>query len=691
MNQLNRLTYEHSAYAAFETAFKVLSPAAQQSLSILSFYDPSSFPRSIIEEGAKSGFTYEHEPIADRSVSFDAAVALLVETFGKGEADAEIARDEIFEELQAYSLVTLTLWSREPTMQMHQLTHAWARDRLGDQERSKLRLAAVRLIASANNPNGQLLQNHLVSHVETFFTDGGPLPLNDRASFAIILQYFGRYSTSEHLQLWHEIYTEVVVMYGDTDIRICAAKLSLADARFRDGDTYQAIELERSVVHQRQTMLGKDAPETIYAMGNLARSLRDVNMLDEAENMEKTILRYRMSAWGLRHSDTAQAQEDLALTYQRRGKHSEAISLLLQVLKTRKILLGSYHNRISETMALLGLSYEAKGQKKLAEETREETLRLRARGEGSRDELGQLDAIGWLAYQHFQQKSYSSCQALGQQELDGRRKLQGLIHPDTLCALFWLARVYFEQAKYADAQTLWEEELEGRRQCHESPRSDTLTAMYWLARTHFEQANYEEAQTLWEEELEGLRQLHGSLHSDTLAAMFWLARGYFEQGKYQEAQTLWEKALEGHRQLQSDTSSALYWIGRIHYQEFNYSRARTMWEEALERQLQLQGPLIPEIMHWLGRVYSEEGHHSKAVELFKQSLDCNRSAFGPVHQSPLAAIGWLAQAHMHAGHYLEAVALWEEQLKGMSKAMGSEYPNTLRVAKSLEEARSKLQ
>jgi hypothetical protein len=96
----------------------------------------------------------------------------------------------------------------------------------------------------------------------------------------------------EYLKIWHELYTEVVVLYGDNDIRTCAAKLSLADARFKDGDTYQAIELERSVLHQRQTMLGKDAPETVIAMGNLARSLRDVNMLDEAENMETTILRY---------------------------------------------------------------------------------------------------------------------------------------------------------------------------------------------------------------------------------------------------------------------------------------------------------------------------------------------------------------------------------------------------------------
>lgn len=122
--QPNKLNYEHSAYAAFETAFKVLSSAAQLFLGILSFCNPSPFPRSLIQVAAKSGFTHEYNPIADRAESFKAAVALLVRIFGNDEVDAQTAGDDLLEELQAYSLVSLTLWNTDTMLQMHRLVHA---------------------------------------------------------------------------------------------------------------------------------------------------------------------------------------------------------------------------------------------------------------------------------------------------------------------------------------------------------------------------------------------------------------------------------------------------------------------------------------------------------------------------------------------------------------------------------------
>ena len=164
--------------------------------------------------------------------------------------------ESAFETLQSYSLIQ---WKADQkSYAMHKLVHAWGQDRLQADRQRQVSSLALELIADATvenqtNPSHQL---RLVPHVMASFDIFSPL---------------------------HESRDELVM-----------DRLSMIDGiegfLFRIGRWSEAYKMR--VFHFRKTekMLGKEHPDTLTSMSNLAGVLSRQGKYDEAEEMHGQVL-----------------------------------------------------------------------------------------------------------------------------------------------------------------------------------------------------------------------------------------------------------------------------------------------------------------------------------------------------------------------------------------------------------------
>lgn len=71
-------------------------------------------------------------------------------------------------------------------------------------------------------------------------------------------------------------------------------------------------------------MLGKDHPDTLDSMGNLAVTLREQGKYTEAEAMHQRTLQLKETVLGKDHPDPFMSMNNLALSLCERDKYAEA-------------------------------------------------------------------------------------------------------------------------------------------------------------------------------------------------------------------------------------------------------------------------------------------------------------------------------------------------------------------------------
>jgi len=138
---------------------------------------------------------------------------------------------------------------------------------------------------------------------------------------------------------------------------------------------------------------------------------------------------------------------------------------------------------------------------------------------------------------------------LYKEAVEGRRRLLGPVHPDTLTSLNNLAMLYQEQGRYDEAERLHIEVLEGFRAALGPEHPDTLTSLNNLAMVYQAQGRLGEAEQVHKEVLERRRGVLGLAHPDTLASLHNLAAVYNVQGRLGEAERLYKEAVEGQRSV----------------------------------------------------------------------------------------------------------------------------------------------
>ena len=115
-----------------------------------------------------------------------------------------------------------------------------------------------------------------------------------------------------------------------------------------------------------------------------------------------------------------------------------------------------------------------------------------------------------------------------------------------------LASTYWSRGKYDEAELLKLEVVEGRKRVFGDDHAETLKAVSSLASTYRSRRKYDEAEQLELEVVEGQKQLLGYDHAETLQAISCLASTYWSRGKYDEAEQLELEVVEGRKRVFGD-------------------------------------------------------------------------------------------------------------------------------------------
>ena len=322
-------------------------------------------------------------------------------------------------------LLLFSLIKKEPSDGMyaiHPLVHNWGRDRLTLDERKKCCLMAYIALASSLRKDGSQqyeFQRVLVTHV--------------RATI--------EHSKSESGQN--------IVGYLDD------AYVKFGDLLWKQGYPKEAETLQIEVLDTRSRILGVKHPDTIHAMGNLAKTFESLGKYGEAEKLEIQVLDGMTRILGVEHPDTIRAMANLGATYYSLGKYTEAEKLDIQVLDARKRILGVDHTE--------------------AKKLEIQVLDVRKRILGV-EHPNTIRAMANLAATYHNLGRYTEAEKLNIQVLDTRNRILGVEHPDTIMAMADLAETYDHLGKYTDAKKLKAQVLDSRTKISGQEHPDAIMA-----------------------------------------------------------------------------------------------------------------------------------------------------------------------------------------------------------------------
>ncbi|KAK6851553.1 P-loop containing nucleoside triphosphate hydrolase protein [Apiospora arundinis] len=151
---------------------------------------------------------------------------------------------------------------------------------------------------------------------------------------------------------------------------------NLAKALIWQGRWGEAQELQVQVLKRREEKLGTDHPDTVNSMHHLAWTLCNQGRLEEAEEIAMQVIGIRKAKFGTDHPDTLKGMNTLALILGRRGRLEEEEKLDIQVLESRKERLGADHPHTLGSLYNLALVVKDLGRDDEAISLMEQCVRL---------------------------------------------------------------------------------------------------------------------------------------------------------------------------------------------------------------------------------------------------------------------------------------------------------------------------
>jgi Tetratricopeptide repeat len=250
----------------------------------------------------------------------------------------------------------------------------------------------------------------------------------------------------------------------------------------------------------------------------------------------------------------------------------------------------------------------------------EQVAALQQTAAGLADQAGELEAallaLQFWALYHLNELGDSATQAIavGESLVEGRERLLGHDHPDTLNSRNSLALAYQGAGRVAEAVLLYERTLTNRERLlgYDDPR--TLTSRNNLATAYEAAGRTAEAIQLHERNLADSERQLGPSHPNTLASRNNLANVYLDAGRTAEAISLYERT-------QADRE-------------------------------QLLGPDHPDTLASRGNLanaYLDAGRTAEAISLYERTQADREQLLGPDHPDTLTSRNNLANAYRHLG------------------------------------------
>lgn len=208
-------------------------------------------------------------------------------------------------------------------------------------------------------------------------------------------------------------------------------------------------ELLRRMVDASTDLLGKEHPDTLWAMSRLALKLMTEDNLQEAETISRQILDTRTQMHGENHLDVLSCMHHVAIILQKQGKFGEAEKMMRKIVNGRRKVLGEEHRTSLSAMQSLATVLMMQG----------------------------LD----------------EAEPLERQVLEVSKRVLGEEDPNTMASLYNLSLIMKARGEYEEAEQMQRQVLEVRARTMGEDHPSTLSLMYLVAGTCWNHNNKQEA------------------------------------------------------------------------------------------------------------------------------------------------------------------------------------------------------
>jgi tetratricopeptide (TPR) repeat protein len=296
-----------------------------------------------------------------------------------------------------------------------------------------------------------------------------------------------------------------------------------------------AEELNRRALRDQRTILGKEHPETLASMSNLADILSRQGEYKEAEQIHRQTLELREKVLGKEHPHTLQSMNNLAVVLKKQGEYKEAEQMHRQTLEMQEKVIGKGHPGTLYSMNNLAVALRNQGKYKEAEQIHRQTLELREKVLG-KEHPDTLQSMNNLAVVLSGQGKYKEAKQIHRQTLESKEKVLGKEHPETLSGMNNLALVLSGQGKYKEAEQIHRQTLELREKVLGKEHPNTLLSLHNLGYLLVQCNRFSEAKDLFRRSLHGLAKVLGLEHSYTTNSLRQLKEVLQMQGNHAEAE-----------------------------------------------------------------------------------------------------------------------------------------------------------
>jgi DNA-binding ferritin-like protein len=153
------------------------------------------------------------------------------------------------------------------------------------------------------------------------------------------------------------------------DIVSCNSAAWFASFYHDQGRFKSSLDLYRTEMETRVRAQGKDHPDTLTSINNLAGVLRNQGKYPEAEQMFREVVEARKRVLGEEHPDTLNSINNLAGVLWDQGKDPEAEQMFREVVEARKRVLGEEHPDTLNSIDTFAWVLSDRGQHEEATET----------------------------------------------------------------------------------------------------------------------------------------------------------------------------------------------------------------------------------------------------------------------------------------------------------------------------------
>ena len=410
----------------------------------------------------------------------------------------------------------------------------------------------------------------------------------------------------------------------------------------------EALHWDERAVDLSGSLKGKNHPDTLEAMHNMAYDYQMNGDLTVARQIYENLIPLRIEVLGERDYSTACSMMNMALCCSNLNRHAEAVGLAKRAYGIFCAVLTQDDFTLLEQACNCARVFDAAEDRVHYLAILEELYRLSEKllGRGHRDTL---DVLEELSFEYYQQKRFPEAQEHFEILYNTLVAERGSDHPDTVRILSNLANLCYHMENYGRAAQLYKILYSICAKQQGQDHAETLEILFFYARSlefmgQIAQAA-ESAQVVYDRRVKNL----GPHHDDTAATAI-LCFQLWDQLEQPEKSVPMKQAVYQYY-LQKDGEAAAVTIG-----------------------------ILTEVAEGL---YGLD-HLEEARDAYEQLYRSSAACYGPTHEYTMNALDWTAYLCVHCGEDKKAVALFRKLYQLRCRVLGPNHEKTLQTLEDIQ-------